>query len=76
MYFWGAVIQNVAQNSEMQLQQAYHGEKFSLSEITAHTAEVLQLVEKAWLPKGGWVRGDSWFQSISTAVEAMARFPI
>jgi hypothetical protein len=31
------------------------------SGITAHTAEVLQLVERAQVPKGGWVGGDSWF---------------
>jgi hypothetical protein len=34
------------------------------------------LVEKAQIPKGGWVGGDSWFGSISTAVEVMARFGV
>jgi hypothetical protein len=73
------VIQDVVQNPEMQSRKAYHGDRSYLpdkSEITAHTAEVLRLVENAQIPPGGWVGGDSWFGSVSTAVEVMARFGV
>jgi hypothetical protein len=56
-----------------------YGEKSSLpdgSEITAHTAEVLRLVEGAQIPKFCWVGGDSWFGSTTTAVEVMSRFGV
>lgn len=46
------------------------------SDITAHTAEVLRLVEKAQVPKGGWVGGDSWFGSVCTAVEVYNQFGV
>jgi hypothetical protein len=46
------------------------------SGITAHTAEVLQLVERAQVPKGGWVGGDSWFGSVATAVEVYKCFGV
>jgi len=34
------------------------------------------LVEGAKIPKGGWVGGDSWFGSTSTAVEVMNKFGV
>jgi hypothetical protein len=46
------------------------------SDISAHTAEVLCLVERANIPKQGWVGGDSWFGSVSTAVEVMNKFGV
>jgi hypothetical protein len=58
------VVQDVVQNPEKQALKPYYGEHSSLpdqSEITAHTAEVLRLVEGAKIPKQGWVGGDSWF---------------
>jgi hypothetical protein len=71
------VVQNLVQNPEMQSRQAFHEERsfvLDKSDITAHTAEVLRLVESAKLPVGGWVGGDSWFGSTTTAVEVMRRF--
>jgi hypothetical protein len=68
------VVQDVVQNPEMQALKDFFGDTSSLpdnSEITAHTAEVLRLVDSAKIPKGGWVGGDSWFGSTSTAVEVM-----
>jgi hypothetical protein len=58
------VAQDVVQLPEHQSAKSFNGETSSLpdkSDITAHTAEVLQLVERAQVPKGGWVGGDSWF---------------
>jgi hypothetical protein len=43
------------------------------SEVTAHTVEVLRLIENAKLPIAGWVGGDSWFGSTTTA---MRRFSV
>jgi hypothetical protein len=71
------VVQDVVQNPEQQSRKAFHGERSFMpdkSDITAHTAEVLRLVESAKLPVGGWVGGDSWFGSTTTAVEVMRRF--
>jgi hypothetical protein len=73
------VVQDVVQNPEKQVLKPYYGESSSLpdeSEITAHTAEVLRLVEGAKILKGGWVGGDSWFVSTSTAVEVMNKFGV
>jgi hypothetical protein len=69
------VVQDVVQNPEKQALKAYFGEISTLpdgSEITAHTAEVLHLVEGANIPEGGWVGGDSWFGLTATAVEVMS----
>jgi hypothetical protein len=73
------VAQDVVQNPEKQASKAYFGEKSGLpdgSEITAHTAEVLHLVEGDNIHKGGWVGGDSWFGSTMTAVEVMTKFGV
>jgi hypothetical protein len=73
------VVQDVVQNPEKQALKAYFGEISSLpdgSDITAHTAEVLCLVEGANIPEGGWVGGDSWFGSSATAVEVMSKFGV
>ncbi len=73
------VVQDVIQNPEKQALKSYFGEPSSLldqSDITAHTAEVLRLVEGAKIPKGGWVGGDSWFGLTPTAVEVMSRFGV
>jgi hypothetical protein len=73
------VVQDVVQNPEKQALKAYFGEISSLpdgSDITAHTAEVLRLVEGANIPKGVWVGGDSWFGSTATAVEVMNKFGV
>ncbi len=67
-------MQDFVQNPELQAQKAYHGDVSSLpdkSNITAHTAEVLRLVNNAGITKGGWVGGDSWFGSVTTAVEVI-----
>jgi hypothetical protein len=73
------VVQDVVQNPEMQARKFYHGERSFMpdkSDITAHTAEVLRLIENAKLPVGGWVGGDSWFGSTTAAVEVMQRFSV
>jgi hypothetical protein len=73
------VVQDVVQNPEMQALKDYFGDTSTLpdnSEITAHTAEVLRLVDGAKIPKRGWVGGDSWFGSTSTAVEVMNKFGV
>jgi hypothetical protein len=46
------------------------------SEVTAHTVEVLRLIENAKLPIAGWVGGDSWFGSTTTAIEVIRRFSV
>jgi hypothetical protein len=71
------VAQDVVQNPEQQSRKSFHGERSFMpdkSDITAHTVEVLRLVESAKLPVGGWVGGHSWFGSTTTAVEVMRRF--
>jgi hypothetical protein len=71
------VAQDVVQNPKMQSRKAFHGERSFLpdiSDISAHTAEVLRLLESAKLPVGGWVEGDSWLGSTAAAVEVMRRF--
>ena len=73
------VVQDVVQNPEKQALKAYFGEISSLpdgSDITAHTAEVLCLVEGANIPEGGWVGGDSWFGLTASAVEVMSKFGV
>lgn len=73
------VVQNVVQNLETQAFKAYFGEKSSFpdgSDIAAHTAEVLRLVEGANIPKGGWVGSYSGFGSTMTAVEVMSKFGV
>jgi hypothetical protein len=37
---------------------------------------VLRLVDGAKIPQEGWVAGDSWFGSTSTAVEVMNKFGV
>jgi hypothetical protein len=46
------------------------------SDILTHTTDVVRLVERANIPKQGWVGGDSWFGSVSTAVEVMNKFGV
>ena len=73
------VFQDIVQNPEAQSAKDYFGEESALpdkSDITAHTAEVLRLVEGAKITAGGWVGGDSWFGSVATAVEVMKRFSV
>jgi hypothetical protein len=66
------VLVVVIQNPELQTQKAYHGDLSLLPDkftITAHTAEVLWLVKKSGIPKGGWVGGNSWFGSVAMAFD-------
>ncbi len=68
------VVQDVVQNPEKQSLKTYHGDVSALpdnSTIPAHTAEVLRLVGGANIPEGGWVGGDSWFGSVTTAIEVI-----
>jgi len=68
------VVQDVVQNPEQQSRKVYHGDISALpdkSTIPAHTAEVLRLVEGANIPEVGWVGGDSWFGSVTTAIEVI-----
>jgi len=73
------VVQDVVQNPEQQSLKLYFGQTSALpngADIGAHTAEVLQLVERAMIRKSGWVGGDSWFGSTATAVEVMNKFGV
>jgi len=73
------VAQDVIQLPEQQSAKSYNWLTSVLpdkSDITAHTAEVLQLVERAQVLKRGWVGGDSWFGSIATAVEVYKHFGV
>ena len=73
------VVQDVVQLPEQQARKDYHAELSALpngSPILAHTAEVLRLVDKAKIPRGGWVGGDSWFGSVMSAVEVMTKFGV
>jgi hypothetical protein len=68
------VVQYFVQNPEQQSRKVYHGDVSALpdkSTVPAHTAEVLHLVEGANIPEGGWVGGDSWFGSVTTAIEVI-----
>ena len=68
------VVQDVVQNPEQQSLKTYYGDVSALphnSTIPAHTAEVLCLVGGANIPEGGWVGGDSWFGSVTTAIEVI-----
>jgi hypothetical protein len=70
------VFQDVVQNPELQSRKAFHGEKSSLPgqpPITACTAEVLQQVDGADIPEGGWVGGDAWFGSMMSVVKSYER---
>jgi hypothetical protein len=73
------VVQDVVQNPEQQSLKPFYATQSSMpdrSDIMAHTAEVLRLVEGAKIPKNGWVGGDSWFGSTTTAVEVMNKFGV
>jgi hypothetical protein len=73
------VVQDVVQNPEQQALKSYYATQSTLpddSDITAHTAEVLWLVEGASITKSDWVGGDSWFGSTATAVEVMNKFGV
>jgi len=66
------VAHNVVQLPEQQSAKSFNGETSCIhdrSDITAHTAEVFWLVQRAQVPKDGWVGGDSRFGSVATAVE-------
>jgi hypothetical protein len=70
------VLYDVVQNPEKQALKAYFEGKSAFpdgSEITAHMAEVMHLVKRANIPKGGWDGGDSWFGSTTTVVEVMRK---
>jgi hypothetical protein len=73
------VVQDVVQNPEQQALKSYYATQSTLpdgSDITAHTAEVLRIVEGASIPKSDWVVGDFWFGSTATAVEVMNKFGV
>ena len=66
--------QDVVQCPEAQMLKKYYNADASYppdTKIQVHTAEVLRLVENSTVESGGWVGGDSWFGSISTAVEVI-----
>ena len=68
------VFQDVVQLSEVQSSKTFFGESSHLlgePPITAHSVEVLCLVEGTKVPVGGWVGGDSWFRSVLSAIETM-----
>jgi hypothetical protein len=70
------VFQDVVQNPELQSPKDFHRKKMSLPDnppITAHTAKVLQQVNGADIPEGGWVGGDAWFGSMMSVIETNKR---
>lgn len=65
--------------SEQQGNKEFGGEKSDLpdgGEMSAHTAEVLRQIKASELPRGGWVGGDAWFGSVSTAMSCFKRFNV
>jgi hypothetical protein len=74
MYLWCISCPRCCTNPEQQSLKTYHGDLSALpdkSTIPAHIAEVLHLVDGAEIPKRGWVGGDSWFGSVTTAIEVI-----
>ncbi len=73
------VFQDVVQSPDMQAHKEFFDEPSSMpgdAKIPAHTAETLRQVQGAGVQKGGWVGGDSWFGSVTTAVECMNRLGV
>ena len=57
----------------------YHEEETHLptkKSMPVHVSEVLRQVEGANLPEGGWVGGDAWFGSVTSAVELKKRLGV
>ena len=70
------VFQDVVQLPEKQYLKDYHGLLLSmpkLEDIGMHTSQVLQQVEGANIPLGGWVGGNSWFVSVMIVVEVIKK---
>jgi hypothetical protein len=73
------VYQDVMQVSDVQSRKIYFNDKSSLPGdvfISAHAAEVLRQVEGAKVPAVSWVGGDSWFDSVLSAVEVYLHFGV
>ena len=71
--------QDIVQLPELQARKKYHGEPSHMpdnSGIPAHTAEVLHQVEGAGITEGGWVGGNAWFGSVTSAVEVKRRLKV
>ena len=65
-------FQDIVQGPEKQQHKNYFVEQSlfrSDKAITFHTSEVLCQVEGSEIPEGGWVGVDTWFGSITIAIE-------
>ena len=65
--------------AEVQQRKKYFGENSIVpgqETILSHTAEVLRQVEGAHILPNGWVGGDSWLGSVSTAIEVYKKFNV
>jgi hypothetical protein len=47
-----------------------------MTDMPSHTAEVLRQVQGSGVVRGGWVGGDAWLGSVSTAVELFRRMQV
>lgn len=73
------LFQDVLQMREHQVRKDYFGMDSYLRDngkINVHTAEVLRQVVGANITPGGWMGGDSWFGSVSSAVEVKCRLNV
>ena len=72
-------FQDIVMGAEVQQRKKYFGENSVVpgqQTIPSHTAEVLRQVEGAHIPPNGWVGGDAWFGSVSTAIEVFKKFNV
>ena len=73
------VFQDIVMTSEIQQEKKFFGEHSIVpgqETIPSHTSEVMRQVEGAKIPKNGWVCGDAWFGSMSTAIEVYNHFGV
>ena len=72
-------FQDIVMGAEVQQCKKYVGENSVVpgqQTIPSHTAEVSRQVEGAHIPPNGWVGGDAWFGSVSTAIEVFKKFNV
>jgi hypothetical protein len=72
-------FQDVVQNTEVQKEKQFYGEKSHLPNSVAigtSTADILWIIEGSALQEGGWIGGDARFGSVMTAVEAAIHFRV
>ena len=71
--------QDVVMGAEVQQRKSYFGDNSIVpgqQTIPSHTAEVMRQVDGANVPPNGWVGGDAWFGSVSSAIEVYKKFNV